>query len=224
MWSAADVQGSAAAVAPWWALLTADLPHDVVARLQPPVPDPVGVEQLERALAALSRAGRELAAHGYGMKPQSGTVAGLFTGDGGVPKHAVAAVRVDAGGIVGDRQKTRKHHGRVWQALCVWSAEVVDGLAAEGHPVFPGACGENILVKGIDWAAVRPGARLRLGGVLAEITLPTIPCKQIRPYFAGATIRRIDHDRYPGSSRWYASVVEPGPISAGDVVVVEPPP
>ena len=223
MWSAADVRGTAAAVAPWWTLLTKDVPADVGARLQPPPTEPTGLDELQTALSALSHAGRQLTALGYGMAPQSGSVAGLFAGDGGVPKHSVSTVRVEVGGIVGDRQKTRKHHGRVWQALCLWSAEVVTELAGEGHPVFPGACGENVLVSGIDWAAVRPGARIRLGGVLAEITLPTIPCKQIRPYFAGARICRVDHDRHPGFSRWYASVVAPGAIAVGDVVLVEPP-
>lgn len=173
-------------------------------------------------MAALSFVGREVTARGYGMAHQVGTVAGLFAGAGGLPKHPVEAVRVEQGGVVGDRQKTRKHHGRVWQALCLWSAEVLAELAAEGHPVFPGACGENVLVSGVDWAAIRPGARLRIGSALAEITLPTIPCKQIRPYFASGRIRRVDHDRHPGFSRWYASVVEPGDVAAGDSAVVEP--
>lgn len=222
MWSAADIRGTAASVAPWWALLTADLPEDVVARLHPPAPHPVGVEQIQDALAALSRAGRDVAAQGYGMPRQVGRVADVFLGSDGLPKAPVQSAEVTASGLVGDRQKTRKHHGRVWQALCLWSAEVVAALVDEGHPVFPGACGENVLIAGIDWAAMRPGARLRLGSVLAEVSLPTIPCKQIRPFFAGAAIARVDHDRHPGSSRWYATVLEPGSIAVGDTVEVEP--
>jgi MOSC domain-containing protein YiiM len=224
VWSAADVRGTAAAIEPWWALMTADVPPAVIATLRPPALEPSGiqgVEGVEGALVALSRAGRELAAQGYGMAPQQGRVAGVFTGDG-VPKSAVDRAAVALGGLDGDRQKTRKHHGRVWQALCLWSAEVIDTLVSEGHPVFPGACGENLLIEGIDWAGVMPGARMHIGTVLAEISLPTIPCKQIRPFFTGAAIRRIDHDRHPGSSRWYASVVSPGRVAVGDTVVVEP--
>lgn len=222
MWSAADVRGTAAAVAPWWALLTAGVPAPVVGRLTPPPLQPTDIEGVEQALAALSQAGREIAASVHGMAPQAGRVTGLFAGDGGVPKHPVPAVQVEVSGVVGDRQRTRKHHGRVWQALCLWSAEVVAELAAEGHPIFPGACGENILVEGVEWAALRPGVRLRLGTVLVEVSLPTIPCKQIRPYFANGALRRVDHDRYPGSSRWYASVLKPGAVAGGDTVEVEP--
>lgn len=222
-WSGADVRGTAAEIGPWWSLLTAHLPPEVVADLK--TPDAVAVTtaaEAEAALASLSRAGREVAARGFGMAPQRGVAEGLFLGDGGVPKLPVDLVEVTESGVVGDRQRTRKHHGRVWQALCLWSADVVDVLRHEGHPVFAGACGENVSVRGIDWAALRPGTRLRLGTVLAEVSMPAIPCKQIRPFFAGAAIRRVDHARHPGSSRWYASVIEPGRIAAGDGIEVEP--
>jgi MOSC domain-containing protein YiiM len=229
-WSAADIRGTAASLTPWWSLLTAEVPAEVAAAAAPPallqllqraetVTTPA---QAEGALADLSVAARRLATWGYGMTTATGSVAALFLSDGGVPKRAVSRVEVDPTGIAGDRQRTRKHHGRVWQALCLWSAEVVADLQAEGHPVFPGACGENMLVTGVDWGALRPGARLRIGEVLAEITLPTVPCKQIRPFFTSAAVRRVDHDRHPGSSRWYASVVEAGVVKAGDAVVVEP--
>lgn len=230
MWSAADVRGTAAAIAPWWALLTTGVPEDLAASVRPPQIEPFlaaanrsfGVEEVEAALAALSRVGRELAASGYATPSQSGRVAGVFVGDGGVPKCSVDGATVTAGGLEGDRQSTRKHHGRPWQALCLWSAEVVETLTSEGHPVFPGACGENLLLERIDWATIRPGARIRVGTVLAEVSLPSIPCKQIRPFFTGAAIRRVDHDRHPGSSRWYACVVRPGHVAVGDAVVVEP--
>ena len=232
-WSAADLRGTAASLEPWWALLTADIPPAVAAELRPsalsamtppagprpPLPDEGAMTAV---LGEFSRIGRELHDRGYGVASQHGSVAGVFVSYGGVPKRPVAAACVTAAGLEGDRQRTRRHHGRVWQALCLWSAEVVDGLANEGHPVFPGACGENLLLRGLDWATLRPGVRLRIGGVLAEVSLPTIPCKQIRPFFAGAAVRRVDHARYPGSSRWYASVLEPGEVAVGAAVVVEP--
>ena len=154
-------------------------------------------------------------------KSRTGVVEGVFVSDGGVPKLPVAGAEVTASGMVGDRQRMRKIHGRSWQALCLWSGDVIDVLRAEGHPVYAGACGENVSVRGIDWAALQPGVRMRVGTVLAEISLPTIPCKQIRPFFDGP-IRRVDHDRNPGFSRWYASVLEPGRIAAGDRVEIEP--
>ena len=55
-----------------------------------------------------------------------------------MPKQAVDSAEVGLGGHDGDRQRTRKHHGRPWQALCLWSSEVIADLAAEGHPIGPG--------------------------------------------------------------------------------------
>ena len=78
---------------------------------------------------------------------------------GGVPKLPVDEAVIDLRGVVGDVQKTQRHHGRPWQALCLWSKEKVDLLAAEGHPITYGAAGENVSVTGIDWADVRPGVR-----------------------------------------------------------------
>ena len=34
---------------------------------------------------------------------------------------------------------------------------IAETLNAEGHPIYPGAAGENITVEGIDWSALRPG-------------------------------------------------------------------
>ncbi len=109
-------------------------------------------------------------------------------------------------GLDGDRQASRKHHGRVWQALCLWSADVVEALAAEGHPVFPGAAGENVSVRGLDWAAVRPGVRLRLGSVLAEVTVPALPCAKNARWFVDGDFNRMHHERDRAVTRWYALV------------------
>ena len=150
-------------------------------------------------------------------------VVGLFLGNGGVPKSPVDFAEVTSAGLVGDRQKVRRIHGGPTRALCLWSAEVLQELIDEGHPLFPGACGENILVAGIDWTTLNTGARLTLGPVTAELTEATTPCRKIRPYFAGGAVRRVDHIQYPGYGRWYASVVTPGTINIGDPVVWEGP-
>ena len=232
-WSAADLRGTAASVEQWWALLTDGVPPAVAEAVRPPQiapflsPAPVekglpDVAAVEAALTGLSNAGRALADLGYVAKHHTGTVAGVFRNDGGVPKLPVASAEVAASGVVGDRQSTRKYHGRIWQALCLWSADVVAELQAEGHPVFPGACGENLSLAGVEWSALRAGTRLRIGTVLAELSIPTDPCRQIRPFFTGAAIRRIDHYRHAGSARWYATVLEPGRCAAGDAVEVEP--
>ena len=87
---------------------------------------------------------------GAGVARQHGTVQQLNISSGGVPKHAVAAAALGHRGFEGDRQRSRKHHGRAFQAVCLWSADVIDRLRNAGHPVFPCAAGENVTVAGLD--------------------------------------------------------------------------
>ena len=155
-----------------------------------------------------------------------GIVASLNAGSGGVPKHAVDRVEVDFSGLVGDVQATRKHHGRPFQALSLWSAEVIDALNAEGHSLHPGAAGENITVSGMDWSLVRPGTRLRIGTVMCDVSSYAVPCKQLAHLFVDRNFGRIHHDRDrengEATCRVYATVITPGTIRTGDPVALEP--
>lgn len=152
-----------------------------------------------------------------------GRVAHLNVSGGGVPKLPVESVevRADGTGIVGDVQASRKHHGRPWQALCLWSLEVIDALRADGHPIAPGSAGENVTVAGLEWRLVRPGSRLALGPeVVCEITIDTEPCKKQAPWFADGDWRRIDDRLHPGRGRMYAGVLSPGTVRTGDTVQI----
>lgn len=105
------------------------------------------------------------------------------------------------------------------RALCIYSLERILALQEEGHPIFPGATGENLTLSGVDWDQVVPGARLKLGAeVVAEVLSYTEPCAAIKQYFAGGKIGRMLQDRNPGWSRVYAQVLEPGEIRVGDAV------
>lgn len=174
------------------------------------------------AVHHLSEAGRGLVALGAGAPTQTGAVAQLNRSDGGVPKLPVDAVDVDHRGLVGDRQAARQHHGRPFQALCLWSAEVIEALQAEGHPIGPGRAGENVTIAGIDWTTIRSGVQLRIGDVLAEISAWSTPCWKNAGWFIDGDIDRMDHAHHPGWSRAYAWVRRPGTIRTGDPVVVEP--
>ena len=81
----------------------------------------------------------------------------------------------------------------------------------------------NITIAGIDWAALRSGLTVRIGAVEARLTLPATPCAANNRWFANGDSRRIDHDRHPGWSRWYASVQRGGAVAPGDVVLVSDP-
>lgn len=166
--------------------------------------------------------GRTLHALGVGSPSQVGSVAQVSASGGGVPKERVASAEVGYRGLDGDRQANRKHHGRPLQALCLWSMEVIEALQAEGHPIGPGCAGENVTLHGIDWATIRPGTQLRIGEVLAEISVWATPCVKNARWFLGGDVDRMGHDTNPGWSRAYAWVREPGTIREGDEVIVEP--
>ena len=173
--------------------------------------------------AALTGVRADLAAAGLLPERSEGAVVGLHLGDGGVPKRSVRSVEVDHGGVVGDRQGTRRHHGAPWQALCLWSEEVIAAFASGGHPIGPGLAGENVTVAGIRWGSVRPGVRLTVGTVVCEVAAYAVPCRQLSGWFSDRDFGRIHH-RHGPVSRMYATVVEPGSIRLGDPVVVEPSP
>ena len=183
--------------------------------------DAPDTDLVHEALHLLRDLGRAIHAAGGGVPTQVGTVAQISASDGGVPKSAVLVADIGRRGLLGDRQANRKHHGRPFQAVCLWSADVIDALAAEGHPVRAGAAGENITVAGIDWASLRPGARLLVGDVLLELSAWAVPCRKNDQWFTGRS-DRIDHDLHAGWSRVYAWVLEPGTVTTGDPVIVEP--
>jgi MOSC domain-containing protein YiiM len=158
------------------------------------------------------------------MKPESshtGRIHSLHVSSGGVPKRPVAEARVAASGMKGDRQRNLKHHGGPDRALCLYSLERIEALRAEGHPIEPGSVGENVTIAGLPWESVVPGARLRIGQVLAEVTSYAMPCRTIRDSFIGGRSGRISERTNPGWSRLYARVLVDGTLRAGDLVVLE---
>lgn len=86
-----------------------------------------------------------------------GQIVQINLSDGGVPKQSVPSAQVETSGLVGDRQRNLKHHGGPDRAVCLWSAEIIQMLKEEGHPIAPGAAGENITVAGLDWQQLIPG-------------------------------------------------------------------
>lgn len=119
----------------------------------------------------------------------------------------------------GDDQADKKHHGGPRQTLCLYSLEVIEALRAEGHPIAAGYAGENLTMAGIDWANLADGDLYRIGAdLVVEITDPATPCAKNASWFLDGNYRRMSNTDYPGSSRWYARVIEPGVASVGDIV------
>ena len=170
----------------------------------------------------LREVGRTLHELGLGAPTQEGSLERISVSGGGVPKVAVDVADVGDRGVLGDRQAARQHHGRPWQALSLWSAEVIDALRREGHPIEPGAAGENLTVSGVDWSTIRPGTRILAGEVVLDVSSWAPPCSKNARWFVGGDFSRMDHDLHPGWSRAYAWVLEPGRIATGDPLIVEP--
>lgn len=220
-WSQEDLLRTLDAFPSWWRELADGVPDEllapyaqVIASLPRLVAD---VEAVHRGWHALGEAGRVRHAAGLGACTSTGHVAQVSASDGGVPKLALPHGRITAAGLEGDRQATRKHHGRPWQALCLWSAEQVDALAADGHPIGYGSAGENLTLRGLHWPDLRAGTRLRVGTALLEVTATTIPCRKNGRWFSDGKFGRLKVN-----SRRYARVLEDGLVAAGDLVVVEP--
>ncbi|MCA1710828.1 MAG: MOSC domain-containing protein [Actinobacteria bacterium] len=228
-WSPSDLRRTLNDVEPWFRQIAADAPAPVVAALEPMWAElaelPRGVVDagaVHTAWRLLSEAGRLRHAMGAGAPSDAGTVVQVSTSPGGVPKLPVASAQVTRRGLVGDKQANRVHHGRPRQAVCLWSADVIDALADEGQPIGYGSTGENLTLRGLDWRSIRPGVRLQVGEALLETTPYAIPCKKNAQWFVDGRFRRMSHDVHPGSSRIYARVLVEGVVVQGDRVLVEP--
>jgi len=105
---------------------------------------------------------------------------------------------------------------------------VVEELQRKGYPVEFGSLGENLTTRGIDVHDLRIGDRLRAGGALLEITKPRGPCSALDIYgpaikqdIYDARVKALDYTSpHWGMSGFYLSVVEPGPVSPGDIIAV----
>lgn len=191
----------------------------------------IATEECDQMLSAAARTVVAEVGHA-----DEGHLERLHISDGGAPKTSVSSTEVGPRGLSGDRQATRAHHGRPFQAVSLYSAELIDALTVEGHPIEPGAVGENLLLSGIDWGALRPGVRLLVAPshdraallevppepVVLELSAWAPPCKTIAPAFTDRRFDRIDHDKHPGWARAFAWVLKGGTVHAGSRVTVLP--
>jgi len=75
-----------------------------------------------------------------------GRIFQLNISPGGVPKLPLREAMVGELGLEGDGHSFPDIHGGPERALCLFSLERILELQAEGHPIFPGAAGENITI------------------------------------------------------------------------------
>lgn len=142
---------------------------------------------------------------------------------GGVPKRAIEETRISVAGLDGDSWAHPAIHGGPDQKVLIMSAEVVDELAARGFPVFYGALGENLTVRGARIEDLRAGQIWRAGDAFIELTKVRTPCATLDVY--GPGIREAIYDSRVksrdvtsplwGHSGFYAAVRREGRVSRG---------
>lgn len=158
----------------------------------------------------------------------TGSVLQVNISRGGVPKLPIPQGRVTALGIEGDVCAHPRFHGGPLQALLLICAETIDELAAKGYPVYYGALGENLTIRGIDRRQFRTGQRYRIGEIFVELTKIRVPCATLDVYVP--SIKQEIYDKQvkagdPESPRWgmsgfYASIVRPGVVRQGDIITL----
>lgn len=161
----------------------------------------------------------------------NGTLKQINRSNGGLPKRAVAGpVMLREDRVEGDAWRNRSVHGGPKKAVLMAAAEFIDELAARGFPVTYGAIGENLTVSGLDPHMWRQGQRYRVGqDAVIELTTLRAPCGNLDIY--GSAIKAELHDAgckagdiqspHWAHGGFYARVVRPGTIQAGDEVTLE---
>ena len=145
----------------------------------------------------------------------SAEIVAVCLGSGGIPKAPVEEAQVERLGLVGDGHRFHLHGGED-RAVCLISTEIYESLREDDVTCEPpGAFGENVLTRGLDDRALRPGDRLALGDeVVVEIHDVRVPCR---------TLKSID-PRFPdlllGRSGWVCRVVESGTLRPGMAITV----
>lgn len=155
----------------------------------------------------------------------TGRVLQVNVSPGGVPKLPVEGP-VDVGrlGLAGDGHNEPTLHGGPHRAVCLFAKEAIDRVAAEGHPIHPGSCGENLTTEGLELATFPVGTRLAIGpSLVLELSAPDGPCSTIEDSFSDRRFARISILTNPTDSRMYARVLVEGPVAAGDAIAVLPP-
>lgn len=140
-----------------------------------------------------------------------GTVIAICTSPArGTQKQAVESGYFAAGwGIQGDA-----HAGGWHRQVSLLSADKIEAFNQRGAGVEPGAFGENLVVKGLDFRALPVGTLLRCGDVLLEMTQIGKECH------SHCEIYKKMGDCIMPREGVFARVLEPGVIHVGDEMTI----
>jgi MOSC domain-containing protein YiiM len=118
--------------------------------------------------------------------------------------------------VQGDEVSDRKHHGGIFKACYLFSADQYDYW----KNLYPdlewnyGMLGENLTISGLDETQIYIGDTYKIGNAIVQITQPREPCYKFGVKFGTQTVLKqfIDHG-FPGT---YVSILEEGFVEVGD--------
>jgi len=126
----------------------------------------------------------------------------------GVQKHEVEEIElVENFGITGDA-----HSGLWHRQVSFLAGEAVDVMKKKVKDIelLPGAFGENIVTRGINWTQVKVGGRITINKVVLEVTqLGKVCHDRCAIYYAAG-------DCIMPTQGIFATVIKGGKIHAGD--------
>ena len=140
----------------------------------------------------------------------------------GIFKMPVAgAVEIRVDGLPGDVIISTKHHGGPDQAVYIYGgADYAWWSQQLGYELDPGMFGENLTIDGLECASFSIGDRLQIGDVILEVTAPRIPCSLFARRMGEEDFKQRFRDA--GRPGLYTRVINPGFVTAGDEVTVQP--
>ena len=131
----------------------------------------------------------------------------------GTQKHAVPSAKfLPDWGIENDA-----HAGKWHRQVSLLSHDKVEAFRARGAEVASGAFGENLVVEGIDFAALPIGTRFQCNDVLLELTQIGKECHSHCEIF-----KKMGECIMP-TQGVFTRVLQGGEISEGDELVILPP-
>jgi MOSC domain-containing protein YiiM len=128
--------------------------------------------------------------------------------------------RPGASGVAGDFIGDYRVHGGPDQAVYAYAREDLDDWEAQlGRALPNGSFGENLTTGDIDVNGALIGEQWRIGpDAILQVTAPRVPCATFRGWIdTPGWLKTFTQAARPGA---YLRVVAPGPVSAGDQIVV----
>ncbi len=124
---------------------------------------------------------------------------------GTAKKNVKQAVFIENFGLAGDA-----HAGKWHRQVSLLSYEKIEAFKALGAAVKDGDFGENLVVSGVDFAALPIGSKFQIGEVLLELTQIGKTCHD------GCAIAQAVGQCIMPTEGVFASVLKGGLVSAGD--------